>query len=136
VMFLNAKMFCPAEIHKQIVEVYGEGSMWGNGVGCSKKAGLRCITRNEVEARPWSWMIWKKNWIQTFGKTGDSKLLNYTNFSSGQPESEEWTEDKRPCAVLAERLGGDVFPTKAFKSRSHDISALIYMATMWRSSWM
>jgi hypothetical protein len=27
VMFLNAKMFCPAEIHKQIVEVYGEGSM-------------------------------------------------------------------------------------------------------------
>jgi hypothetical protein len=49
--FFNAKNVCLAEIHRQTVEAYGEGAIYeGNvrKVGCSKKAGLMCITTNEV----------------------------------------------------------------------------------------
>jgi hypothetical protein len=45
-----------ADIHRQIVEVYGEGSrtkkgMCENSASFSKKTGQMCITRNEMSAR-------------------------------------------------------------------------------------
>ena len=59
IRFLNAKNVRPAEIHRQIVEVQGEGGTNERReceemvFGCSKKAGLMCMTGNEVGARFW-----------------------------------------------------------------------------------
>ena len=110
----DTKNIWVAEIHRQIAEMYGEGSMTkkgmcGNGAGFSKKTEQMCITRNEVSAQTvqvgnfWSSCI--QPWLST-------KWLSHVSPPQEifcKPESEEWPRDKRRCARLAERLGGEPF---------------------------
>ena len=60
--FLNAKNVCQAEIHKKIVEVYGEGAV------------------DEGNARKWCQLTTD---CKKCGVTGDSQILNYLNFFGG-----------------------------------------------------
>ena len=59
--FLKAKKVHPAEIHRRIVEVCGERTiskgMRRNGAGYSKKAGLMCMTRNDLARQKFKWKI-------------------------------------------------------------------------------
>ena len=103
-----------ADIHRQIVELYGEGSrtkkgMRGNGAGFSKKTEQMCITRNEVSARTVQvgnfWSSCMQSWLST-------RWLSHVPPPQEifcKPESEKWPRDGRRCARLAGRLGGEPF---------------------------
>jgi len=72
IRFLKAKNIGLAEIHRQVVEVYGEDA---ENKGYARKwcrlfkeGSTNVHDGNEVSALLWLWMVWKRKWIQRSGK--------------------------------------------------------------------
>jgi hypothetical protein len=115
---------------KHMVNVQWTTGTWGNGVGCSKKAGLMCMTRNEVDAGLWSQMIWKSE----CKNSGKEAIHNFWITQTFFWPTRVWGVTKKKI-----RRAGQVwwwpFPTKAYKRWSHDMTSdSIYTTTMRRSS--
>jgi hypothetical protein len=122
------------EIHWQSVEAYGEGAMnkgmWGNGVGCSKKAGLLSgmkwvpIFGQGLFERKSECINWEKpctKWLALVSSLKDDSV---------HPESDEWPREKWWCAGLAERLHGNIVLMREYDRSSHNVTVV------WRSCLM
>jgi hypothetical protein len=66
------------------------------------------MTRNEVGARLWPWMILKKSECRNLIKKATHNF-RITKMFFGLLESEECPRDTRHCAGLAERFGSNLY---------------------------